>query len=52
LLASRADKGSVAIVTHRPNVDALTLELVDEGEAIVARIQPGGDLDVVGRIKP
>jgi phosphohistidine phosphatase SixA len=52
LLAGRVGKGSIAMVTHRPNIDALTLELVDEGEAVVARIQPGGDLDVVGRIRP
>ena len=52
LLAGRLGRGSVAMVTHRPNIDALTLELVDEGEAIVARIQPGGELDVIGRIKP
>lgn len=52
LLARHAGKGNVALVTHRPNIDALTMELVEEGEAVVARIQPNGTLDVVGRIKP
>lgn len=52
LLARHAGKGNVALVTHRPNIDALTMELVEEGEAIVARIQPDGSLDVVGRIRP
>ena len=52
VLAAHASKGNVALVTHRPNIDALTMELVEEGEALVAKIQPGGNLDVVGRIKP
>jgi phosphohistidine phosphatase SixA len=52
LLAGRAGKGNVALVTHRPNIDALTLELVEEGEAVVARIEPDGELTVVGRIRP
>lgn len=51
-LARHAGRGSVALVTHRPNVMMLTLELVDEGEAIVARIREDGDLDVVGRLRP
>jgi phosphohistidine phosphatase SixA len=52
LLARHAGKGNVALVTHRPNIDALTMELVEEGEAVVARIQPNGTLDAVGRIRP
>ena len=52
LLARHAGKGNVALVTHRPNIDALTMELVEEGEAVIAKIQPSGALDVVGRIKP
>jgi phosphohistidine phosphatase SixA len=52
LLSRHAGKGNVAVVTHRPNIDALTMEIVEEGEAIVARIRPGGELDVVGRVRP
>jgi phosphohistidine phosphatase SixA len=52
LLARHAGKGNVALVTHRPNIDALTMEIVEEGEAIVAKIQPSGELDVIGRLKP
>jgi phosphohistidine phosphatase SixA len=51
-LARQAGRGNVALVTHRPNVMMLTLELVDEGEAIVARIRDDGELDVVGRLRP
>jgi phosphohistidine phosphatase SixA len=51
-LARQAGKGNVALVTHRPNVMMLTLEIVEEGEAIVARIRADGELDVVGRLRP
>jgi phosphohistidine phosphatase SixA len=51
-LARYAGKGNIALVTHRPNIDALTMELAEEGEVIIAKIQPSGALDVVGRIKP
>jgi phosphohistidine phosphatase SixA len=52
LLAGHAGKGNVALVTHRPNIDALTMELVEEGEAVVARIGADGELQIVGRISP
>jgi len=52
LLGRHAGKGNVALVTHRPNIDALTMELVEEGEALVAKIQPGGTLDMIARIRP
>ena len=51
-LARHAGKGNVALVTHRPNVDALTMELVEEGEVIVAKIQPSGMLEVITKFKP
>ena len=52
LLTRHAGKGNVALISHRPNIDAITLELVEEGEAVVARIQFNGELDVIGRIAP
>jgi broad specificity phosphatase PhoE len=52
VIARQAGKGNIALVTHRPNIDALTMELVEEGEAIVARIERDGTLFVVGRVRP
>ena len=51
-LARQSGKGNVALVTHRPNIDALTMELVEEGEVIVAKIQPSGMLEVITKFKP
>jgi phosphohistidine phosphatase SixA len=50
LLTRHAGKGNVALVTHRPNVGALTMEIIEEGEAVVAKIQLSAELEPVGRI--
>ncbi len=50
--ANRAGKGHVALVTHRPNIDALTTELAEDGDGIAAQIQPRHGRDGVGRIRP
>ena len=52
VLARHAGRSNVALVTHRPNIDALTMELVEEGQVIVAKIQPGGTLEVVANFRP
>jgi phosphohistidine phosphatase SixA len=52
LLANHAGRGNVALVSHRQNILELALEVIEEGEALVARIRPDGDLDVLGRIRP
>jgi phosphohistidine phosphatase SixA len=41
-----------ALVTHRPGVDALTMELVEEGEVIAARIPSSGMLEILTKFKP
>ena len=48
-----AYRGSVPIVlvSHRPNIDQLTMELVDEGDLLVGRANANGEIDVLGKIK-
>jgi hypothetical protein len=41
-----------ALVTHRPGVDALTMELAEEGEVSVARIPSNGMLTILTMVKP
>ena len=50
LIVSRRGLSPVVFVSHRPNIDLLTLELVDEGELLVARASASGELAVLGRI--
>jgi hypothetical protein len=38
-------------VSHRPNIDLLTMELVDEGELLVGRANAHGEIEVLGRIR-
>jgi hypothetical protein len=38
-------------VSHRPNIDLLTLELIGEGELLVARTDAKGELNLLGKIE-
>jgi phosphohistidine phosphatase SixA len=40
----------VVFVSHRPNIDLLTLELIVSGELIVGRLNAKGEIDVLGKI--
>lgn len=51
LVAARRGTVPVVFVSHRPNIDRLTMELVDEGDLLVGRAKAGGDIDVLGRIR-
>lgn len=50
LIASRRGSSPVVFVSHRPNIDLLTLELIDDGELLVARANAKGELTVLGKI--
>jgi broad specificity phosphatase PhoE len=52
VLASQADKGNIALVTHRSNIEVETMELVEEGEVVIAKIRRNGMLDIIARFKP
>lgn len=51
LIASHLGRAPVIFVSHRPNVEVLTLELIDEEELLVTRATRRGDFDVLGRIR-
>ncbi len=50
LLKHRGAK-PVVLVSHRPNIDALTFELVSPGELLIGKIGVDGEIEVLGRIK-
>jgi phosphohistidine phosphatase SixA len=50
LIGARRGASPVVFVSHRPNIDLLSLELVAEGELLVTRANAKGELDVLGRI--
>jgi phosphohistidine phosphatase SixA len=51
LIASHRGSSPVVFVSHRPNIDLLTLELIDEGELLIARANENGELTVLGKIQ-
>lgn len=51
LLKHRGDK-PVVFVSHLPNIDALTFELLAPGEMLIGKIGNDGEVEVAGRIKP
>lgn len=38
-------------VNHRPNIDAMTMELIDIGELLVGAVGEDGDTEVLGKIR-
>jgi phosphohistidine phosphatase SixA len=51
LIASRRGRAPVVFVSHRPNIDLLTMELLDEGELLVGRADAAGAIDVLGKLR-
>jgi broad specificity phosphatase PhoE len=51
LIAAYRGSVPVVLVSHRPNIDLLTMELVNEGELLVGRANANGDINVLGKIK-
>lgn len=50
LIAGSRGASPVVFVSHRPNIDLLSLELIGEGDLPVARAKGNGELSVLGRI--
>jgi len=51
LIAKHAGRSPVVFVSHRPNIELLTLELIAEEELLVARATGKGNFDVLGRLR-
>lgn len=50
LIASHRGASPLIFVSHRPNIDLLSLELIDEGVLLVARASASGEVTVLGTI--
>ena len=51
LLAKYRGKTPIVFVSHRPNIDSLTMELIDDGYLVVGRIGETGEIEVLGKIR-
>ena len=50
LISSHRGSSPVVFVSHRPNIDLLSLELISEGELLVGRANERGEFDLLGKI--
>jgi phosphohistidine phosphatase SixA len=50
LIGNRRGRMPVVFVSHRPNIDRLTMELIDSGDLLVGRIGDKGQIDVLGKM--
>jgi phosphohistidine phosphatase SixA len=51
LLTKHRSKSPIVFVNHRPNIDVLTMELIDIGELLVGTITEDGEIEVLGKIR-
>ena len=51
LLRKHRGKQPIVFVNHRPNIDAMTMELIDIGELLVGAVGEDGDTEVLGKIR-
>ena len=50
LIGKHRGSSPVVFVSHRPNIDLLSLELIGEGELLVGRTNASGEINVLGKI--
>jgi phosphohistidine phosphatase SixA len=50
LIVSYLGSSPVVFVSHRPNIDLLSLELISDGELLVGRATAKGEINVLGKI--
>jgi phosphohistidine phosphatase SixA len=51
LLLKHRGRTPIVFVSHRPNIELLTLELVDEGELVVGKVSDSGEVEVLGKMR-
>jgi len=51
LLLKYSGKTPITFVNHRPNIDSLTMELLNLGEMLVGIISESGEVEILGKIR-
>lgn len=51
LISSKRGAAPLVFISHRPNVDQLTMELIDEEELLVGKTSESGEVEVLGKIR-
>jgi phosphohistidine phosphatase SixA len=50
LITSKRGSVPVVFISHRPNIDMLTMELIKEGDLLVGQISDSGEIEIQGKI--
>ena len=51
LLSKHRGKTPIVFVNHRPNIDSLTMELINIGDLLIGAVSETGEIEVLGRIR-
>ena len=51
LIVKHLGNAPVVFVSHQPNINLLTMELIAEGDLLIGRANEKGEIDVVGKIR-
>ncbi len=51
LLAKHRGRAPVVFVSHRPNIDQLTMELLDDGDLLAGKVDEAGRVEVIGKMR-
>jgi phosphohistidine phosphatase SixA len=51
LLLRHRGRAPIVFISHRPNIELLTMVLVEEGELVVGKVSDSGDVEVLGRMR-
>ena len=51
LLLRHRGRVPIVFISHRPNIELLTMELVEEGELVVGRISDSGGVEMLGKMR-
>jgi phosphohistidine phosphatase SixA len=51
LLLKHRGRTPIVFVSHRPNIEFLTLEIIDEGEFVVGKVSDSGEVQVLGKMR-
>ncbi|MEJ2454515.1 MAG: histidine phosphatase family protein [Candidatus Thiodiazotropha sp.] len=51
LLSRYRGERPIVFVNHRPNINALTMELIPIGDLLIGSVSKSGEIDVLGRIR-
>jgi phosphohistidine phosphatase SixA len=51
LIAANLGNAPVLFVSHRPNINLLTSELIEEGDLLIGRASQSGEIDVIGKMR-